>query len=108
MNLSTDLRALQAASEAADQALVAARRTFETATAAYDQRRRYAPAGAETAAARAAWSLAALEWMGALIARETARDELASERRDVQRNNGKLAAEDLAAALLAAGASGTP
>jgi hypothetical protein len=83
MDLSADLRALTAAYDDAGRVLTDTRRTFETATTAYHARRRYAPRGAETAAARAAWAIAGQEWMAALIARETARDALAAERRDV-------------------------
>ncbi len=83
MDISADLRALTAAFETADQALTDARRNFESATASYDDRRRYAPSGTQTDKARAAWGIAGLEWMNALIARETAHDRLAGERREV-------------------------
>jgi len=83
MDHARHLRALQDAYEQANSDYTDARRTFETARNAYDSRRRYAPAGAETERARAAWAMAGHEWMRALITRETARDRLNSERRDV-------------------------
>jgi hypothetical protein len=83
MDLARRLRPLQDAYDQANTDYTAARRTFESARNAYDARRRYAPAGIETERARAAWAMAGHEWMRALIARETARDLLASERRDV-------------------------
>ncbi|MEU0516627.1 hypothetical protein [Streptosporangium sp. NPDC006007] len=83
MDLTRRLRPLQDAYDQAAADYAAARRTFESARNAYDSRRRYAPTGAETERARAAWAMAGHEWMRALVAREMARDQLASERRDV-------------------------
>ncbi|MEV7805047.1 hypothetical protein AB0O28_19060 [Microbispora sp. NPDC088329] len=83
MDLSADLRTAQAAFAAADRALVEARATLDGATKAYDQARRHAPRGRDLERARQAWGLATMEWARALIARETAKDDLAAERRDV-------------------------
>jgi len=81
MDLSKDLRAAQAALKTAEAALTATRAAFDAATHNYDRARRYAPTSRETDRARQEWALAGHEWMRALIARETAKDAVASERR---------------------------
>ncbi|MEV4059702.1 hypothetical protein [Nonomuraea dietziae] len=89
MDLAKSLRALQEAADQADRDLAAARAAADTAASAYDQRRRYAPSGKETDRARQAWGMALHEWAHALFNQAAARDQLAAERRDVDR-----AAED--------------
>lgn len=83
MDLAADLRAAKATYEAADQTLVEARTTLDGAAKAYDRARRHAPRGRDLERARQAWGLATMEWARALVARETAKDNLAAERRDV-------------------------
>lgn len=83
VNHSARLRTLRARLDEADRALRVARGVFNATRDAYDGRRRYVPGGAETERARAAWAMAGHEWIRALITRETVRDQLAAERRDV-------------------------
>ncbi|MER7126664.1 hypothetical protein [Micrococcus luteus] len=83
MDLSKHLRALQADVDRLAAELADARRHVDSAARAYDDRRRYAPAGIETCAAHTAWALALTEWAHTLIAHAAARDRLAAERRDV-------------------------
>lgn len=83
MDLSVELREHQAAANAAETALTEARRDLDTSTKAYEHRRRYASTGRQTDQARAAWGLNLITWAQALIARETARDRVKTERRDV-------------------------
>ncbi|RCG27198.1 hypothetical protein DQ384_26120 [Sphaerisporangium album] len=86
MDLSADLRAAQDTFDQADRELVDARNRLDTATAAYDRIRRATPVGAPVTGARAAWGLAGLECWNALIARETAKDDLAAARRTTDRD----------------------
>ncbi|GIH70303.1 hypothetical protein [Sphaerimonospora thailandensis] len=81
MDLAQDLRTAQAAYDTADRALTAARATLDGAGKAYDSTRRRTPRGVNLERARQAWGLALLDWATALIARETAKDTLAAERR---------------------------
>ncbi|MEU9887931.1 hypothetical protein [Sphaerisporangium sp. NPDC051011] len=91
MDLAKELRELQAEYDQATREHADKRATFESTSKAYDARRRYAPSGAETASARAAWALAGQEWLAALIARETLRDRVRSERRTVDEDaNNRL------------------
>lgn len=76
------LSGLRDAYEEADRVLREARGVFEATRTAYADRRRYAPSGAQTDRARQAMGLAGMDWLRALIERETARDRLDSERRD--------------------------
>lgn len=85
MDLAKDLRAAQAAFETADKTLTTARATFDAAARTYDRARRYAPASRDTERARQEWALAGHEWLTALIARETAKDTAAAERRTTDR-----------------------
>jgi len=86
MDLAKDLRAAQEAADRLATELAAARASVDGAARAYDARRRYAPTGAETEAARAAWGLALCEWCRLLIDHAAAADRVAAERRRVDRD----------------------
>ncbi|WP_344890229.1 hypothetical protein [Actinomadura meridiana] len=82
-DLGTNLRALQAAYDDANRRLTAARETEKSTSRAYDARRRRTPMGIQTERARNAWAIALVDWAGALVAREAAKDRVRAERRDV-------------------------
>ncbi|GAA1018502.1 hypothetical protein Aple_081390 [Acrocarpospora pleiomorpha] len=69
----------RAALDAADATLKQARRTFDTASSAYDHARRQTPD--KLAAAHPAWALAGHDWLRALIDHAKARDALIEARR---------------------------
>lgn len=84
-DLAKRLRTLQADADRLNAALTEARSRVDGTARAYDARRRYAPTGAETTAARTAWGLALREWCQLLTDHATAADRIAGERRHVDR-----------------------
>lgn len=86
MDLAKDLRAAQETADRLAAELADARTRVDGAARAYDARRRYAPAGAETVAARTAWGLALYEWCRMLTEHAAAVDRVAVERRRVDRD----------------------
>lgn len=85
MDLSADLRAAQAAHQTAARELADAKTRLDSAGRAYDAARR-TDEGEELTRARSCWALTLKEWADALIARETAKDTLAAERRRTDRD----------------------
>lgn len=81
--MAVKLRRLQGNLESAEARLRETRRNLDVSGKAYNERRAYAPSGAQTNRARSAWALNLMVWAEALVEHATIEDRTKAERRTV-------------------------